>query len=154
MSEIKTEDLAKLFKDLTDVFEELDSKLESGITALEEFLLTNTECDSSKKGTCKPKEKKEELKTTKELSLGEFIILEALNKKLIDDNIERDDIIPAVTEMIVKDPIIKLFDNCAANSNFNVEDENYNPFAKDYCHIMTTVLASLRQVDISKLRVK
>lgn len=141
MGEIKSNDLAKL---LSCIFSKFDSEIESCIHTLEQLINENKK-DTHSECKCSPK-KKEELKQPHELTIGEFIILEMLNKKLIRTDIKQDDIISEVMKFIVSNPLIKLFDSCITQ----IDNEC---FTVTYTDLMSIVLNSLRNVDISKLRV-
>lgn len=106
---------------------------------------------------CKKKEisTEEVLKKPHELNLGEFIVIEALSKKLIPDTLNKEEMLDAITNCIIHNPIIKLFDSCAVNlCNEEKVQSEFAKFADCYCNLMSIVLSALRQVDISKLRIK
>lgn len=158
MAIVKTEDLVKIFNELSEQFEEMNCTLDvlSSVLNLDKFFEESGGCNDSNECKCKPKtEKKEELKSPKELTLGEFIVIEALSKKLIPDTLNKEEMLDAITNCIIHNPIIKLFDSCAVNlCNEEKVQSEFAKFADCYCNLMSIVLSALRQVDISKLRIK
>lgn len=129
------------------------------IEDLLDLIFDSDDCNTEEKTSdCKCKKKiftEEVLKKPHELNLGEFIVIEALYKKLIPDTLNKEEMLDAITNCIIHNPIIKLFDSCAVNlCNEEKVQSEFAKFADCYCNLMSIVLSALRQVDISKLRIK